>query len=127
MAIDTRALARTMQWIAAAIDAHCRPAGAVRRMFDAAPFGNAYICISPGEESEFASPNRNRIHLCGADGGLSPEGLAQLCAMFTQAGIGRFFVWLTPGPDMEWVRGWLAAAGMARNPHVTYPTLARLA
>src|SRR5262249_39099735 len=30
-------------------------------------------------------------------------------------------------PDMDAVRGWLAAAGMARNPHVTYPTLARIA
>src|SRR5690349_21682152 len=127
MAVDTLALARTMQRFQAAIDGHCRPAAAVRRMFDAAPFGNAYVCISPGEESEFASANRNRIHLCGADGGLTPEGLAQLCGMFKQAGVGRFFVWLTPGPDMEAVRAWLAAAGMARNPHVTYPTLARMA
>jgi len=127
MAIDARALARTMQRLQAAIDAHCRPATAVRRMFDAAPFGNAYVCISPGEESEFASSSRNRIHLCGADGGLTVDGFAQLCGMFAQAGIGRFFVWLTPGPDMDWVRDWLAAAGMARNPHVAYPTLARLA
>jgi len=125
MATDTLALARTMQRLQAAIDAHCRPAAAVRRMFDAAPFGNAYVCISPGEESEFASANRNRIHLCGTDGGLTADGLAELCRLFAAAGVGRFFVWLTPGPDMETVRGWLAAAGMARNPHVTYPTLAR--
>ena len=127
MAIDNFALARTMQRLAAAIDAQCRPAGAVRRMFDAPPFGNAYICISPGEESQFASANHNRIHLCGTDGGLTVEGLAQLRRMFDEAGVSRFFVWLTPGPDMDWVRGWLAAAGMARNPHVTYPTLARSA
>src|SRR5262249_32638682 len=127
MAIDNLHLARTMQRIAAAIDAHCRPAGAARRTFDAAPFGTAYVCISPGEESEFASSNHNRIQLCGTDGGLTREGLAQLCGSFTDAGVDRFFVWLTPGPDMESVRGWLAEAGMARHrhPHVAYPTLAR--
>jgi len=127
MAIDTLALPRTMQRIAAAIDACCRPAGAVRQMFDAAPFGSAYVCISPGEESQFASANHNRIYLCGTDGGLTRDGLAQLCGRFAQAGVGRFFVWLTPGPDMEAVRGWLTDAGMARHPHVAYPTLARVA
>ena len=127
MPIDNLALARTMQRLAAAIDARCRPAGAVRRMFDAAPFGNAYLCVSPGEESQFASANHNRIHLCGTDGGLTVDGLTQLSGRFAEAGVGRFFVWLTPGPDMDAVRGWAAAAGMARNPHVTYPTLARIA
>ena len=125
MAIDTLHLARTMQRIAAEIDAHCRPASAVRRTFDAAPFGTAHVCVSPGEESQFASSNHNRIYVCGTEGGLTREGLAQLCGMFEAAGVGRFFVWLTPGPGMESVRGWLAEAGMARNPHVTYPTLAR--
>jgi hypothetical protein len=114
-----------MQRLAAAIDAQCRPASAIRRVYDVAPFGNAYVCISPGEESQFASANHNRIHLCGTDGGLTAEGLAQLSKLFDEAGVGRLFVWLTPGPDMEPVRGWLAEAGMARNPHVTYPTLAR--
>jgi hypothetical protein len=127
MAIDNLALARTMQRLAAAIDAQCRPAAAVRRVFDGPPFGTAYVCISPGEESEFASANHNRIHVCGTDGGLTADGLAQLCRLFEAAGVGRFFVWLTPGPDMEDVRRWLAEAGMARNPHVAYPTLARMA
>src|SRR5215813_123595 len=108
MAIDNLALARTMQRLAAAIDAHCRPAAALRRMYDSAPFGNAYVCISPGEESQFASADHNRIHLCGTDGGLTAEGLAQLCRLFGEAGVGRFFVWLTPGPDLESVRRWLA-------------------
>ena len=125
MAIDNLALARAMRRLAAAIDAHCRPAGAIRRMYDAAPFGNAYVCISPGEESEFASANHNRIHLCGTDCGLTAEGLSQLRRLFDDAGVRRFFVWLTPGPDMESVRRWLAEAGMARHPHVAYPTLAR--
>ena len=127
MAIDIFALSRTMQRLAAGIDAACRPAGSVRRTFDAAPFGTAYVCVSPGEESQFASANHNRIHLCGTDGGLTAEGLAQLRRQFDDAGVGRFFVWLTPGPDMDCVRRWLADAGMARNPHVAYPTLARIA
>ena len=125
VAIEIFALARTMQRVAAAIDATCRPADAVCRAYDAAPFGTAYVCVSPGEESQFASANHNRIHLCGTDGGLTAEGLMQLRRQFDAAGVSRFFVWLTPGPEMDSVRGWLTEAGMRRNPHVTYPTLAR--
>ena len=127
LAIDTLVLARTMQRLAAAIDTRCRPAGSVQRRFDAAPFGSAHVCISPSEESQFASANHNRIHLCGTAGGLTREGMAQLCRLFAEAGVSRFFVWLTPGPDMDRVRGWLSEAGMARHPHVAYPTLARMA
>jgi GNAT superfamily N-acetyltransferase len=37
----------------------------------------------------------------------------------------KFFVWLSPGPDMETVRGWLEARGLSRRPYVRYPTLLR--
>src|SRR5262249_42198709 len=105
MAIDHLALARTMLRLKVAIDARCRPAAAVRRVFDGAPFGTAYVCISPDEQSQFASSNDNRIQVCGTAGGVTADGLAELRRLFADAGVDRFFVWLTPGPDMDLVRG----------------------
>ena len=125
MAIDNPALARTMTRLAVWMDSRCRPEGLIQHTFDAAPYGTAYVCISRSEESPFASANQNRIHLCGTEGGLTAQGLADLCKLFDDAGVGRFFVWLSPGPDMDAVRGWLGAAGFARNPHVAHPMLAR--
>jgi len=125
MAVDNLALARTMQRLVAWMDKRCRPEGFIQHRFDSPPFGSAYVCISPGEQSPFASANHNRIHLCGTAGGLTDDGFARLLKLFDDAGVGRFFVWVSPGPDMDAVRGWLAAAGFARRTHVAYPTLAR--
>jgi hypothetical protein len=53
--------------------------------------------------------------------------MARIADLFRQTGVERFYVWLSPGPRMEIVRGWLTDAGMTRRPHVSYPTLARAA
>ncbi len=37
----------------------------------------------------------------------------------------RFFVWVSPGPEMDTIRGWLAARGFTRVPWTSYPTLYR--
>ena len=97
----------------------------IQHKFDSAPFGNAYACLSPGNESPFASANNNRVHLCGADGGLTRDGVMRLKGLFDEVGIRRFFVWLSPGSNVEAVRGWLTDAGLTRVPFVTYPTLTR--
>jgi hypothetical protein len=73
----------------------------------------------------YASSNFNRVHLCGAEEGLTADGMACIANLFRQAGVERFYVWLSPGPCMEVVRGWLTDAGMTRRPHVGYPTLVR--
>ena len=52
--------------------------------------------------------------------------MARLIEQFTAAGVTRFFVWLSPGPDMDTVRGWLAQAGFVpRMQWTRYPTLVR--
>jgi hypothetical protein len=33
--------------------------------------------------------------------------IARLIDLFADEGVKRFFVWLSPGPDMDMVRGWL--------------------
>jgi GNAT superfamily N-acetyltransferase len=125
MVIDKVALARTMKRLSAYVDKRCRPQGLIQHTFEAAPFGAACVSISPGEESPYASANRNRIYLCGTDGGLTAEGLARLFKLFDDAGVSRFFVWLSPGPDMNAVRDWLSGSGLSRVAHVAYPTLTR--
>src|SRR5262249_22752544 len=51
--------------------------------------------------------------------------LRRLAGRFADAGVSRYFVWLSPGPEIETVRGWLSALGLAPAPWVTYPTLVR--
>jgi hypothetical protein len=123
--MDRFSLAKTMKEVTRRTDAYWRPADFIQRQFAGAPFGSAYVCISPGEQGEFASSNHNRLHLCGAEPGLTADGIAGLTTRFSDAGIGRYFVWVSPGPDMEVVRHWLADAGLARRPYVAYLTLAR--
>jgi hypothetical protein len=47
----------------------------------------------------------------------------QMLRLFEE--VPRHFVWLSPGSNLETVRDWLAAAGLKRVPHVSYPTLVR--
>jgi GNAT superfamily N-acetyltransferase len=56
---------------------------------------------------------------------LTADGVARIADLFGQAGVRRFYVWLSPGPRMEVARGWLTDAGMTRVQYVSYPTLAR--
>src|SRR5690242_12441617 len=69
--------------------------------------------------------NYNRVLLCGRADGMEAAGVARWIDLFKQHGVKNFFVWLSPGPDMETVRGWLQAHGLSRRPYVRYPTLLR--
>jgi hypothetical protein len=54
------ALAQAMKEMTRRTDAYWRPADIVQHQFAGAPSGSAYVCISPGEQGEFASSNGNR-------------------------------------------------------------------
>src|SRR4030095_7432839 len=69
--------------------------------------------------------NFNRVHLYGAEQGLTAHGMARIADLFRQAGVKKFYVWLSPGPGIDAVRGWLTDAGMTRRQYVRYPTLMR--
>ena len=97
-------------------DSYWRPADIIQHQFTRPPFGSAYVCISRSEQGERPSSNHNRLHLCGAEPGLEADGITGLMTHFSEAGIGRYFVWVSPGPDMKAVRRWLADAGLARRP-----------
>ena len=107
------------------MDARCRAAGLSQLRLDAAPFGSAYVSISLAEQGPHASSNFNRVHLSGAEHGLTADGMARIADLFRQAGVKKFYVWLSPGPRIDAVRGWLSDAGMARVQYVRYPTLVR--
>src|SRR5215470_13249661 len=122
--MDPFQLAGLMKRLNAHMDPRCRADGLIQHRFDAAPFGSAYVTIAPAEQGPYASSNFNRVHLCGAEEGLTADGLARIADLFRQAGVGRFHVWLSPGPRMELVRRWLSNDGMTRRPWVNYLTLA---
>jgi len=123
--MDSLTLASTMKRLTVWLDRNCQAESFVQRCHDGAPFGGAYVTIDPTQQGPTASFNWNRIRLCGAEPGLTEEGLAQLCEQFTAAGVQRYFVWVSPGPEMDTIRGWLTARGLARVPWTGYPTLYR--
>jgi hypothetical protein len=94
-----------------------------RRDFTRAPFGRARITIDPASTAPAASFNRNCICLCGADGGLTRDGLEQLLELYRGRGVARAFVWLSPGPDDARVREWLLPPAFQRVQWTRYPTL----
>jgi hypothetical protein len=125
--VDKIALAlkvkRLVQWL----DGQAPSASLVRRQFQGAPFGNCYVTIDPERQAPFASVNTNRVYLCGTEAGMDSGSVGRLIDLFAGEGIERFFVWLSPGPDMDKVRGWLEGHGLNRIRHIGYPTLYRAA
>src|SRR5262249_45351822 len=89
------------------------------------PFGACYVTVDRERQAKAASANHNRIYLCGHEEGLEPEGLDSLRGTFADAGVERTYIWLSPGPDMDEVRAWLAQRGCKRVRWTTYPVLRR--
>jgi GNAT superfamily N-acetyltransferase len=114
-------LKRFIPWL----DDRCQPDSLIRKQFHGAPFGGCYVTIDPNRQGPAASGNFNRIYLCGTEAGLQPDGLDRLIELFMAAGVKRFFVWLSPGPAMDMVRGWLDQRGFVRVRWTGYPTLCR--
>ncbi|CCE06411.1 hypothetical protein BRAS3843_1720032 [Bradyrhizobium sp. STM 3843] len=123
--MDRFDLARRMKRLTAWLDTRLQPDGLAGRRFQGLPFGDAYLTIDPEHQAPNASGNLNRVHLCGAEHGMSADGVRRLIEFFTDHGVQRFFVWLSPGPDMDEARRLLDAFGFARNPWTGYPTLIR--
>jgi hypothetical protein len=123
--MDQIALALKMKRLAAWLDPRCEPDSLVRRQFNEPPFGQCYVTIDPERQGPFASVNMNRVHLCGAEAGLTSDGVARLIGLFASNNVKRFFVWLSPGPRMGAARDWLETEGLSRIRRTGYPTLWR--
>jgi GNAT superfamily N-acetyltransferase len=123
--MDEITLSLKLKRLAVWLDSRCQSDSRVRKQFDGAPFGSCYVTVDPARQGSAASANLNRVYLCGTEAGLQPEGLDHLIELFTAAGVKRFFVWLSPGPDMDRVRGWLRERGLSRPQWTAYPTLCR--
>lgn len=96
---------------------------AERHEFDGPPHGRVLITLDAGSTAPAASFNRNRIYLCGAEGGLTENGLRTHVEMFETRGIPRVFAWLSPGPDIDLVREWLRALSFSKVQWTRYPTM----
>jgi GNAT superfamily N-acetyltransferase len=123
--MDKIGLSLKMRRLAAWLDARCRPESLIRRQIHGAPFGGCYVTIDPGREAPYASANLNRVHLCGAEAGMDSGSVKRFIELFSAEGVKRFFVWLSPGPDMDVARGWLEQSGLCRVRRTGYPTLCR--
>ena len=118
--MNTYSLSRKMQRLVVWLDENCQPDSFVRHRS-----GEGYLTIDPARQGDIASGNFNRVYLCGRDAGVDQASVARWIELFRRHGVKKFFIWLSPGPDMEAVRGWLEARGLSRVPWVRYPTLLR--
>lgn len=123
--MDPIALSLKMKRLASWLDARCQPDRLIRKQFHGAPFGHCYVTIDPDRQGPFASANFNRVYLCGTEVGMDSDSVGRLIDLFTAEGVSRFFVWLSPGPDMDAMRRWLEERGLSRVQRTGYPTLYR--
>ena len=124
--MDKIELSRTMKRLTAWLETKNQPNSLIRKQFHGAPFGDAYVTIDPERQAPYASANPNRVHLCGAEAGMDSDSIAGLIDLFASEGVRRFFIWLSPGPDMDLARGWIERGGLARIRRTGYPTLCRV-
>ena len=124
-AMDKIDLSRKMKRLTAWLETRNQPNSLVRKRFHGAPFGDAYVTIDSECQTPFASGNTNRAHLCGAEAGMDSGSIVRLIDLFAAEGVRRFFVWLSPGPDMDLARDWIAESGLSRIRWTGYPTLCR--
>jgi hypothetical protein len=123
--MDKIDLSQKMKRLTVWLETKNQPDSLVRKQFHGAPFGDAYVTIDPECQTPFASGNRNRAHLCGAEAGMDSRSIVRLIDLFAAEGVRRFFVWLSPGPDMDLARDWIAESGLSRIRWTGYPTLCR--
>ena len=122
--MDPKALASRVRRLQSWMESRASSPTWSRQQFDRPPFGYAEVTIDAASNSPAASYNRNQICLCGSEGGLTRDGLTEMIRLFDAQRVKRFFVWLSPGPDIEVVREWLGALGFVKVPWTRYPTLA---
>ena len=113
---------RLTQWL----DRRCQPDSLIRTQFNGPPFGNCYVTIDRDRQSPYASANMNRVYLCGTEAGMESDSIGRLIGLFAAEGVKRFFVWLSPGPDMDVVRRTLEQSGLTRIRRTGYSTLCRI-
>lgn len=123
--MDIVELSLKMQRLTQWLDSQRPPARFVRRRLDGPPFGDCYATIDPDRQARFASGNMNRVYLCGARPGMDADSIRRFIDLFAAEAIERFFVWLSPGPEMDAMRGWLAVSGFSRVRWTGYPTMWR--
>jgi len=123
--MDKIGLSLKLKRLAVWLDSRCQPDSLVRKQFHGAPFGSCYVTIDPGLQAPYAFANQNRIYLCGTEAGMESDSVRRLIDLFAAEGVKRFFVWLSPGPDMDVARRWLEQSGLSRIRRTGYPTLCR--
>jgi GNAT superfamily N-acetyltransferase len=80
------------------------------------------VTVDPASDARAASLNRNRVCFCSGQG-MDTAEFRKIVALFEAHGVSRFFVWLSPGPQIEVIRALLATVGAVKVTWTRYPTL----
>jgi GNAT superfamily N-acetyltransferase len=123
--MDEIELSLKLRRLAAWLDRRCQPDSLIRKYFNSPPFGSCYVTIDRDRQAPYASANLNRVYLCGTEGGMESDSVRRLKDLFATNGVKKFFVWLSPGPNMDAARRWLEEGGLSRIRRTGYPTLCR--
>ena len=100
-------------------DAHAgsEPAVNVQRIAD------GRMSIAPMDTGWYPSQNANDVHHIGVGGLASEEIIDEIIASYCDAGVSRFFFYLSPSLQRRAIEGWLKSRGMSRA--ITMPMLSR--
>jgi hypothetical protein len=89
--------------------------------------GDAYVTLDADNDSPYPSSNLNAVYFMGCTKEVVSADIDRIMALFHESGCQRFFFWLSPGPQKDEIRSWLAAYGLNRFGGTVYPTLLRAA
>ena len=127
LGMDRLELAHTMKRLTVWLDRACQPAGFVQKQYDGRAVRPLLTSgIDPAARRRPPPPTGIASISVAPSRGSTLEGIEQLIDRFRAARVNRFFAWLSPGPHMDAIRGWLEHAGFEpRMQWTRYPTLDR--
>ena len=85
------------------------------------------VTIDPDNRPESPSTSRNNVHFFGCEETVSGEDVDRTIALYSDAGIERFFFWLSPNDQSEQIETLLVERGASKWRGTGYPTLLRKA
>ena len=123
--MDPEALASRMRRLQSWMESKASSPTWSRHQFDRPPFGNAEVTVDATSNSPAASFNRNRICLCGSEGGLTRDGLTEMIQLFDAQRVKRFFVATPQLPDAGSAPPALVEGALGRAANEVYAELKR--
>jgi hypothetical protein len=87
--------------------------------------GDAFLTLDPARVTPYPSSNRNLAAFLGHEADVTAGIVCAIVGRFGAAGVSRFFVWLSPGPQLSATVGTLESCGLRRFGGTSYPKMVR--